>query len=91
MQGAGGASRQQDDNRSMLNQSMIRKLRTVALKFSTTFKSEAEINQAKDRLSAMQRKEWTFLEGKDSIIAYTDKKGINLSRGRQTAELASKA
>ena len=38
-----------DDKQSVLNQSIIRKARTVALKFSTTFKSEGDIGQAKDR------------------------------------------
>ena len=38
-----------DDKQSVMNQSMIRKMRTVALKFSTTLKGEGEINQAKER------------------------------------------
>lgn len=39
----------EDDKQSVMNQSMIRKSKTVALKFNTTFKSEGEISQAKDR------------------------------------------
>ncbi|TNV71951.1 hypothetical protein FGO68_gene10306 [Halteria grandinella] len=38
-----------DDKQSVMNQSMIRKMRTVALKFSTTFKSEGDTTQAKER------------------------------------------
>jgi hypothetical protein len=89
--GSGGNRRTEDDNRSMINQSMVRKMRTLVLKFFTTFKSDAEINSAKDRLAAYNKKDWTLLEGKDGVLVYADRKGLNLSRGKMAAEALQKS
>lgn len=44
-----------------------------------------------NRLTSYQKKDWSFLEGKDGILVYTDKKGLNLSRSKQLSDSAAKA
>lgn len=68
----------------------VRTPSTLTLKFSTTLKDETEIDAAKDRLAAYQKKDWFLMEGRESLLTYSDKKGIDLSLKKRFLNFAKR-
>jgi len=69
-----------DDNKSLNNSMMRRGPRAVGMKFSTSFTTEGDIIAAKERLTTFSKKNWSVISTSDSVLAYTDKKSLNLSK-----------
>lgn len=51
---------------------------------------EAELSQTKQALATLRQIDWHIIDGKDGVLVYSDKAGVNISRSKLASQELAK-